>query len=192
VRRAAPRRRLAPTAQYALLTRYGVSRESHRDRLQALNRGTRERPWWAAYQNDDLAAAYLDYVGYEAGATSIRQFQPEFVPGLLQTTAYAEALTADLVYAPSVAPVVRFRLQRQAELARRSSPPRQYHVVDEAVIRRHVGISLNPAIMPDQLRHIADRAEGEELITVRVIPFVAAKSSTSPAGNSTAAGLGRP
>ena len=53
------------------------------------------------------------------------------------------------------------------------SPPRQYHVVDEGVIRRHVGISQDPAIMPSQLRHMADRAEREESLTVRVIPFTA-------------------
>ena len=30
----------------ALLTRYGVTSESTRERLQALNRGARERAWW--------------------------------------------------------------------------------------------------------------------------------------------------
>jgi hypothetical protein len=69
--------------------------------------------------------------------------------------------------------VVKFRLQRQTELAKRSVPPRQYYVVDEAVIRRHVGISQDPAIMPAQLRHMANRAEREESLTIRVIPFKA-------------------
>jgi hypothetical protein len=58
-------------------------------------------------------------------------------------------------------------------MAKRSIPPRRYFVVDEAVIRRHVGISQNPAIMPAQLRHIAERSEREESLTVRVIPFTA-------------------
>ena len=51
--------------------------------------------------------------------------------------------------------------------------PRQYYVVDEAVIRRHVGIAKDPAIMPDQLRTVADRAEHDDLVTIRVIPFQA-------------------
>src|SRR5215469_13583395 len=55
----------------ALLTQYGVSSESHRERLQALNRGSRERAWWTDYR-DDLSATYLEYVGYEAGAAYIR------------------------------------------------------------------------------------------------------------------------
>lgn len=154
----------------ALLTAYGISSESHRERLQALNRGARERAWWANYR-DALDPAYVDYVGYEAGAAYIRQFQQGYIPGLLQTPEYAKVLTANSVDAVRAGTAVRFRLQRQAELAKRSSPPRQYHVVDEAVIRRHVGVSQDPAIMPDQLRHIADRAEGEERLTVRVIPF---------------------
>jgi transcriptional regulator with XRE-family HTH domain len=154
----------------ALLKEYSISSESHRERLQALNRGAKERAWWVSYR-DEINPTYLEYVGYEAGAAFIRQFQSGFVPGLLQTPEYAEVLTANSVDAVRVAPVVKFRLQRQMELAKRSVPPRQYYVVDEAVIRRHVGISQDPAIMPAQLRHIADRAESEESLTVRVIPF---------------------
>jgi transcriptional regulator with XRE-family HTH domain len=156
----------------ALLTKYGVSSESHRERLQALNKGARERPWWAAYR-DDLDPTYVEYVGYEAGAAFIREFESGYVPGLLQTQAYAGVLTTHSVDALRSAPAVKLRMQRQAEMARRSAPPRQYHVIDEAVIRRHVGISQDPAIMPQQLLHIAERAQAEELLTVRVIPFSA-------------------
>jgi len=160
----------------ALLTTYGISSESHRERLQAMNRGARERAWWSPYR-DEVNATYLEYVGYEAGAAFIRQFHGGSLPGLLQTPEYAEVLTANSVDAIRVASVVKLRLQRQAELARRSAPPRQYYVVDEAVIRRHVGISQDPAIMPNQLRFLADRAEGEETLTVRVIPFKAGAHS---------------
>lgn len=156
----------------ALLAKYGVSSESHRERLQALNRGTRDRGWWTDYR-DDINPTYLEYVGYEAGAAFIRQFLSGYVPGLLQTPAYAEVLTAHSVDAVRLAPMIKFRLRRQAELARRSAPPRQYFVLDEAIIRRHVGISQDPAVMPDQLRHIADTAENNELVTVRMIPFEA-------------------
>src|ERR1035441_3459023 len=176
----------------ALLTKYGVTSESTRERLQALNRGARERAWWDKYR-DDIAPTYLDYVGFEAGATFIRLFESAFVPGLLQTPQYVEAVTVKTVnpvrvaaspqYVEAVtvktvnpvrvAAVVGLRLQRQSELAQRSPRPRRYYVVDEAVIRRHVGISKDPAIMPDQLRSIADQAERDDLITLRVIPFTA-------------------
>jgi transcriptional regulator with XRE-family HTH domain len=154
----------------ALLTLYGISSESQRERLQALNRGARERAWWLSYR-DDINPVYVEYVGYETGAAFIRQFQSGYVPGLLQTPEYASVLTANSIDSVRSGAAVKFRLRRQAELAQRSTPPRQYHVVDEAVIRRHVGISQDPAIMPSQLKHIADRAEREELLTVRVVPF---------------------
>ncbi len=154
----------------ALLQQYGLTSESQRERLQGLNRGARAGGWWDAYRND-VPAAYLSYVGYEAGAATIRQFPGTVVPGLLQTPGYAEVLTALSVEPVRVAPVVRLRLQRQAELARRQLPPRQFYVLDEAVIRRHVGITKDPAIMPAQLIRIADRARDDERVTVRVIPF---------------------
>ena len=156
----------------ALLDRYGVTSESTRERLQALNRGARGRGWWDKYR-DDVSPTYLNYVGFEAGAAFIRQFQSGFLPGLLQTVEYAEAVTVNSVDAIRVAGIVGLRRQRQSQLAQRDPRPRQYYVVDEAVIRRHVGIAKDPAIMPAQLREIADRAEQDDLVTVRVIPFEA-------------------
>jgi transcriptional regulator with XRE-family HTH domain len=157
----------------ALLTKYGVTSESHRERLHNLNRGAKEMGWWAAYK-DDASADYLSYVGFEAGAAFIRQFQMGVVPGLLQTSDYAEVVTSVASVEPErVGTLVRLRMQRQSELAQRLTPPRQYFVLDEGVIRRHVGIKTNRAIMPNQLRSIADRVERDHLVTVRVIPFEA-------------------
>lgn len=155
----------------ALLTQYGVTSESQRERLQALNKGAKERGWWDRYK-DDVTPEYLSYVGFEAGAAFIRQFQMGVVPGLLQTADYAEVVIAVGPVDPDkVSPLVKLRMQRQSELAQRSVPPRQYFVLDEGVIRHHVGIKTNRAIMPNQLRSIADRAEQDNLLTVRVIPF---------------------
>lgn len=154
----------------ALLSQYGVTSESQRERLQALNRGARAAGWWEAYRGD-APTPYLNYVGYEAGAAFIRQFPGTVVPGLLQTPAYAEILTSLSVDPVKVASVVKLRMQRQSELAQRETPPRQFYVLDEAVIRRHVGVERDPAIMPNQLLHIVSRAEGDDRVTVRVIPF---------------------
>lgn len=154
----------------ALLTRYGVTSGSDRQRLQDLNRGARLAGWWNAYRNE-ISAPYLNYVGYEAGASFIRQFPGTVVPGLLQTDRYAEALTTNAVESKEVVPVVNLRLQRQLELAQRSERPRQYYVLDEAVIRRHIGIEIDPTIMPNQLHYIAETAANDDLITVRVVPF---------------------
>ena len=156
----------------ALLDRYGVTSEQVRRQLQDLNRGARETGWWDAYRSE-ISAPYLNYVGYEAGATYIRQFPGSVLPGLLQTAGYAKALTVSAVGVLEAGPVVRLRLQRQSELDKRSAPPHQSYVLDEAVIRRHIGIDTDPAIMPNQLRYLADRAASDDRIMVRVIPFTA-------------------
>ena len=93
------------------------------------------------------------------------------MPGLLQTSEYAEALTTSAVEAIEVAPVVKLRMQRKDELAQRSESPRQEYVIDEAVIRRHIGIATDPAIMPNQLRHIAETVDRDPRISVRLVPF---------------------
>ncbi|MGD0246609.1 MAG: helix-turn-helix transcriptional regulator [Streptosporangiaceae bacterium] len=157
----------------ALLGEYGPAAEKERGRLQALNRDARKQGWWHRYR-EVASPEYLAYVGYESGAASIRQFQGAVVPGLLQTREYAEVLTVNSVEdEDKVGPVVDLRLQRQAELAKRENPPRQTYVLDEAVVRRHVGIHKDPAIMPAQLRHIVGRARSDERITIRVILFEA-------------------
>lgn len=156
----------------ALLSTYGVSSEDTRERLQTLNRGAREPAWWARY-GGDIGRNYLDFVGFETGTSFIRQYEIAFVPGTLQTPEYAEAVTVGLADPVKVASVVALRLQRQSELAARSAPPRRSYVMDEAVIHRHVGIARDPAIMPNQLRSIADKAETDDSVTVQVIPFAA-------------------
>lgn len=65
----------------ALLAQYGVTADGERGRFQQLNRAARLRGWWDAYR-DDVSAPYLNYVGYEAGATFIRQFPGTVVPDL--------------------------------------------------------------------------------------------------------------
>ncbi|MEV5826071.1 helix-turn-helix transcriptional regulator [Spirillospora sp. NPDC052242] len=154
----------------ALLSVYDVTAESRQERLQELARGAREPAWWNTYKGE-LEPSYLSFVGYSAGASYIRHFHGTIVPGLLQTQEYAEVLDTGRVSPQAKAFGVKLRMQRQRELARRTDPPRQQYILDEAVVRRHVGIGSDPGIMPAQLRHIADLVEEDERITVRIIPF---------------------
>ncbi|WP_026412834.1 helix-turn-helix domain-containing protein [Actinomadura oligospora] len=156
----------------ALLMTYDVTSESRQERLQTLARGARETPWWSRYRglvNDDL----LSLTGYTAGASIIRQFHGTLVPGLLQIREYAQVLVSDFGDPTAAQMSIELRLERQRRLAERAKPPRQYYLLDEAVIRRHVGVGQDPGIMPMQLRHIVDRVEGEDQLSVRVIPFKA-------------------
>ncbi|HEX3955684.1 MAG TPA: helix-turn-helix transcriptional regulator [Trebonia sp.] len=157
----------------ALLTHYGIGSGTEREKLQQMNKAARGRGWWDAYKSD-IPAPYLSYIGHEAGAAFIRQFPGTVVPGLLQTQEYAEALRARAKNESARnSTTVRLRLQRQSELAERSDPPHQYYVLDEAVIRRHVGVSIDRNIMPSQLRYLADVASQNDLVTIRLIPFSA-------------------
>jgi transcriptional regulator with XRE-family HTH domain len=145
----------------ALLRHYGVTDEDQIGRLAALARGARASAWWDDHKISDKA--FLTYIGYEAGASSIKMAQGLLVPGILQNMAYARGVAAAYVPETGIEDVVRLRDQRQKTVFEKA--PEQYHLLDEAVIRRKVGDA-----MPGQLRHLAELAERSE-ITIRIIPF---------------------
>jgi hypothetical protein len=68
-----------------LLELYGVT-GPERDwliQLIQLTREARQPGWWHSFR-DVLPNPYEVYIGLEAGAASIRNFEPSVVPGLLQ------------------------------------------------------------------------------------------------------------
>ncbi|GAA3224737.1 helix-turn-helix transcriptional regulator [Actinocorallia longicatena] len=151
-----------------LLGVYGVDSRETIDRLQELAAGARQPAWWSTFKSD-FPDAYLSYIGYEAGAASIKQSQHSTVPGLLQTEEYADAIGGGTNQAIRT----RFRLRRQEELELRSTPPARHFLLDEAVIRRHVGVQEDAGLMPRQLRHVTEVVRANELVTVQVVPFSA-------------------
>jgi hypothetical protein len=70
-----------------LIRIYGIEGEE-KDEIEELAIRARSRPWWREY------AEIFDseFPGYENDATTIRVFMPLVLPGLLQTSAYTEAL----------------------------------------------------------------------------------------------------
>ncbi|WP_019632288.1 helix-turn-helix domain-containing protein [Actinomadura atramentaria] len=161
---------ISRTDLQALLLQYDVTSESRQEKLQALARGAREPAWWAPYRGE-FSETYLNYVGYESGASFVRHFQGLIIPGLLQTPEYAEVIASGIVGPVQVGTVVKLRMERQRRMVERENPPHRLFLIDEATIRRHVGVMVDPGIMPRQLRSIADDAERDELLTVRVVPF---------------------
>jgi len=75
-----------------LLTYYGVG-AVEREQLLSLAEHASRPGWWHRY-HDILPDWFRPYVGMEEAATSIRRYEPQFVPGLLQTHAYAAAVLA--------------------------------------------------------------------------------------------------
>jgi transcriptional regulator with XRE-family HTH domain len=146
---------------------YQVSAEE-RDRLLNLCRESRRRSWWQGY---GLPESVATYTGLEDATVSIHQYETSLVPGLLQTEAYARALTSGIMLdapAETVDQIVQARLTRQGRLAE-PQPPELWAVLDEAALRRVVG---GPDTMREQLKKLADSSRASN-VTVQVIPLEA-------------------
>lgn len=143
---------------------YGITDGAERDRLMDLAREGKQRAWW---QKLDLP--YATYVGLEAEATSISNYDMGVVPGLLQVEGYARAIFEagdPPIGETTVEQRVEARARRQALLARDEGPP--FHcVLDEAALRRSVG---GPAVMRSQLARIVEAAALPN-VTFQLIPF---------------------
>ncbi len=139
-----------------LLALYGVD-ESYRDELLALARESKQR---GLPQKAAARFPVATYAFAEAEAESVWNWEPQVVPGLLQTPEYARAVR-ELWHRMFPSPPaeidrwVEVRLLRQQVLKR--DPPLQLSVViDESVLRRRFG---DEAVMRQQLEHLLDAAE---------------------------------
>jgi transcriptional regulator with XRE-family HTH domain len=154
-----------------LLRTYGMDENSNVwETLLTLARESRQKGWWHAYA-DAIPELYETYVGLEADATTLRTYESEAVPGLLQTEDYALAVNRATLITSSTEEIEKqatVRITRQERLAE-SDPPELWAVVNEAVIRRVVG---GRAVMREQLRRLAE-ASNEPNITLQVLPFSA-------------------
>ena len=151
-----------------LLTLYGVADPQVRTGMLSLAQQANTPGWWAKYH--DIIPDWLEpYLGLEMAASLIRNFELQFVHGLLQTEDYARAVTA-LAFGPRSADEVerrvRLRMQRQ-DVLRGPDPPRAWFVLDESVLRRPIG---GRQVMRAQLKHLLDMA-GLPHITLQVVPF---------------------
>lgn len=78
-------------ALFALLTEYGVTDRNLREQYWALAQDGRARQWWDSYR-DVLTPVGASLAAFEADATEIRIWVPMYLPGILQTEAYARAV----------------------------------------------------------------------------------------------------
>ncbi|MFD0903024.1 helix-turn-helix domain-containing protein [Actinomadura sediminis] len=153
-----------------LLDVYGVEPGDYRDKLIGLAKEARQRGWWHAYR-DVLPPQYAEYIGLEAEASEVLNFEPLSVPGLLQTADYARAMMSGTLTEMSEEEIerrVEVRMARQTLLTETPSP-RLWFIIDEAALRRLVG---GPEVMRAQLRHILDRAKLPR-VKVQVLPLAA-------------------
>ncbi len=149
--------------------------------LMELARETKSKGWWHSY-SDVIAPSFELYVGLESAANRLRQYEPELIPGLLQTEAYATEVfrTRDRNLADDeVRRRVAVRRERQELLTRMwPSAPRLEVILNEAVLRRPL---RDPAAMAEQLRHLT-RAGGLPNVSVRVLPYAVGIHPAAMAG----------
>jgi hypothetical protein len=145
---------------------YEVEDQRVVDSLMQMAKDSRQQGWWHAFGD----VPYSVYIGLETDAASLRVYDPQVVPGLLQTRAYAEALIAGAL--PETMPAdiekrVQVRMRRQERISAPESPLRLWTVLDEAALRRVVG---NRSLMREQLEYLVEQSQLPH-VTVQVIPF---------------------
>lgn len=152
-----------------LLTLYGVGPGDEREALLSLAREASTPGWWQTY-SDILPHWVEPYFGLEAAASLIREYELQFVPGLLQTEDYARAVIrlGNLPSQEEVDRRARARVSRQ-EILNRENPPRLWAVLDEGALRRIIG---GPEVMRAQLRHLIEMCD-HPAVTLQILPFSA-------------------
>lgn len=157
----------------AMLELYGASDDDGKIllALTADTRNGRRKSWWHDRTETELPAFFALYVSLEDSAETIRQYEIELIPGLLQTRRYAEAVhqvPADYVEDAEKQRRVDVRMARQSLLTRPRAPHLSV-ILNEAVLHRHVG---GPEVMAEQLAHLLDLTLRGN-IRIRVLPFAA-------------------
>ncbi|MCX4973657.1 MULTISPECIES: helix-turn-helix transcriptional regulator [unclassified Streptomyces] len=136
------------------------------DSLMQMAKDSRQQGWWHSFGD----IPYSVYIGLETDAASLRVYDPQVVPGLLQTRPYAEALIAGALPETATGDIdkrVQVRLRRQERISAPENPLRLWTVLDEAALRRAVG---NRSLMREQLEHLVEQSQLPH-VTVQVIPF---------------------
>lgn len=151
---------------------------AQRDQLIQISRDACESGWWDAY-GTTMGTRQRLYADIESGAASIRQYQPNSIPGLLQTPEFAQKIIERSIaeqpntgYLPEH--LIEARRKRQ-EAVFRSEGPGYELVLDEIVLHR---FTVEPAMMADQLHHIVAIARDTPRFTVRVLPVTLGTVST--------------
>ncbi|MGW2143422.1 DUF5753 domain-containing protein [Nonomuraea bangladeshensis] len=134
----------------ALLDLYSVSDQAQRESILALARQSREKGWWAKYQ--EIWRGSLP--GFEAEASMISMYENLRVPGLFQAADYATAIFkgSQVLDDDQIHRRVEARLARQGVL-HGETPPTLWTVIDEAALAKAVG---GPSVMRNQLQHIVE------------------------------------
>jgi transcriptional regulator with XRE-family HTH domain len=137
-----------------------------RERLLRLTREG-DTPGWLQQHGSSMPEQLKTLIDHESKAVDINEFEPDFVPGLLQTGDYAQSLLERSATIPpsEVQDRVAARLARQSLFSKERRPQFTFYL-HEFVLRLPVGGS---EVMSDQL-HSLLRMAVRSYISIRVIP----------------------
>ncbi|MFF3322082.1 helix-turn-helix domain-containing protein [Streptomyces sp. NPDC002889] len=142
--------------------------EEERQSLVELAKGAKIQGWWRSLA-DPIPESMNLMLTLEDEVVREDHYASMYVPGLLQTRSYAEAVHRASEMRCSdqeIAHMVDIRMKRQ-ELLTREDPPHIWAVIDEAVIRRLVG---GRETMRKQLQHLISLTDSPH-ITIQILPF---------------------
>ncbi|MEU9857331.1 helix-turn-helix transcriptional regulator [Streptomyces sp. NPDC047974] len=145
---------------------YEVDDEAMVNSLMQMAKDSRQQGWWHAFGD----IPYSVYIGLETDAQSLRVYEPQIIPGLLQTRAYATAVISGALPESTPADIEKratVRTRRQDRVRDEERPLRLWAVIDEAALRRVVG---NRQVMAEQLEHLVEQSHLPH-VTVQVLPF---------------------
>lgn len=151
-----------------LLDLYGTDGYEASVLLKLLQR-PHEPGWWQRYDKRLMPEWFDRLVGLQEAAATIRTFEIQYVPGLLQTADYTRAVVErGLPNAPASEVQRRVELRmRRAQLLLREDAPQLWAVIDESVLLRVLG---DRTVMRDQLDHLAKMAERPN-VTLQIVPL---------------------
>ncbi|MBT3157518.1 helix-turn-helix transcriptional regulator [Streptomyces sp. CHA1] len=107
---------------------------------------------------------FLPFIELEREASTMRVFESQIVPGLLQTEEYAKAMLS-AVRPDNLDDLVAARMSRQ-EVFERELPPRMWFVLDEQALHRPIG---GAEVWRAQLEHMLKTGQ-EPRVVIQVVP----------------------
>ncbi|MFH9011035.1 helix-turn-helix domain-containing protein [Streptomyces sp. NPDC017943] len=158
----------------ALLRLYGTEDYEASVLLKLLQRAG-EPGWWQRYDKRLMPEWFDRLVGLQEAAATIRTFEIQYVPGLLQTPEYTKAVVErGLPNAPASEVERRVELRKhRAQLLLRPEAPQLWAIIDESVLLRVLG---STEVMRDQLAHLIEMAERSN-VTLQVVPLSVTNAS---------------
>ncbi|MER7895522.1 helix-turn-helix transcriptional regulator [Streptomyces sp. NPDC096046] len=158
----------------ALLELYGTDAYEASVLLKLLQRAG-EPGWWQRYDKRLMPEWFDRLVGLQEAAATIRTFEIQYVPGLLQTPAYTRAVVErGLPNAPTGEVERRVELRRhRARLLSRADAPQLWAILDESVLLRVLG---STDVMREQLTHLVEMAERSN-VTLQIVPLSVTNAS---------------